>query len=295
MKKTTTVVLHMLVSLTFFVSSCVSGSTPTTTPIPPTFTPPPLTATATPTATAAPSPTPTLPDTIEYKFDKSISEEAQTLVLETVNQAYWYYVSIGCSPVPFKASFYNGEAGNSDYLNGEILVSAGVANIEMDPTKAVHAISHELAHVMCQHAFTQRQNLGSLDLRWLTEAVANYFSAMERITNVGSNFGARTIHEMETGGLPNHGNGQCTINPAMLEASNAHLVYPDDFNFVGEAATILLVKTTPDGIVAVTNYYKLLSKGNPFAAFEAAFGRSTKEFYQQYQDECSKGFPAISK
>jgi len=266
-------------------------STPTQTPSPiPTFTSEP-TSTPLPTVTSTPS----LPNTIEFKFDKSVPEDIQNEIKVMVNQAYWYYIGLGCSPLGFKISFYNGEGGYTDYINNEVRIKSGIASIKTDSTKTTDSISHEIVHAMCQIAFTQRGNMGSIDLRWLTEAVANNFYAKERITNTGSHFGVTTPDGWDHATAEGLRDNFCEVSPSILERSNADKLYPNDYSTVSEVATTLLVKTTPNGINAIFDYYKLLNKESAVKAFQEAFGRTKEDFYKQYQDECAKGFPSVTK
>jgi hypothetical protein len=213
-----------------------------------------------------------------------------------VNQAYWFYVSIGCSPNGFRARFYDGEGGYADTDTKGVWIEAGIASIGLDPEKITGGISHELAHAMCQIAFTKPKSgqFGALDMRWLTEALANYFSTWERITNTGSDFGYKTIAEWETSMAYNGSSKYCGFSIALLEASNADKKYKDQYFSAGHTATVLLAKTTPDGIAALLNYYKFLNKEFAAKAFQDAFGRTKEEFYKQYQTECEQGFPTLT-
>ena len=85
----------------------------------------------------------------------------------------------------------------------------------------------------------------------------------------------------------------CAIRLSDLEPANAHETYPEGYAAVSDVAARLLVKTTPDGIKAIINYYTLLSRIPKEQAFARAFGRNKEEFYKQYQDECDKRFPTV--
>jgi len=137
--------------------------------------------------------------------------------------------------------------------------------------------------------------MGAIDLRWLTEGVANYFSTMEQIENTGMNSGVKfnAVSEQSRGMAEWVSENFCQIQISKLEPANAHEIYPDGFGAIADVATRLLVKTTPDGINAVTNYYTLLSTTPKSDAFYQAFGKTKEEFYQQYQDECDQGFPTL--
>jgi hypothetical protein len=172
------------ISTTTSIATSTTTSTETST-LTPTHTPNP-TLTLQPTVTE----TPTLPDTIKLTFDKSISQEIQKKIRSHVNEAYWYFISLGCSPEGFKAKFYIGKGGYSDFVNGGVYMEDGVSGKGTDlSTTEYGSMSHEIAHVMCQTAFTRRANMGNFDLRWLTEAVAINLSTMERIQNTGSDWG----------------------------------------------------------------------------------------------------------
>jgi hypothetical protein len=150
---------------------------------------------------------------------------------------------------------------------------------------------------MCQIAFTKKANMGAIDLRWLTEGVANYFSAMEQIKNTGMNSGVRfsNITQHDRGMAQFVSNNFCAIPLDKLEPANAHEIYSDSFSAVGDVATRLLVKTTPVGIQAIIKYYTLLATVRKDEAFEQAFGRPKEMFYEQYKDECIKNFPTLTK
>jgi len=254
------------------------------------------TLTQTPTATSMPS----LPETIEFSFENTISEETQNKIKAVVNHAYWFYVGIGCSPDGFRASFYvskeEGEGGYTDTDSKGVWIEAGVASIESNPSKTTGAISHEIAHAMCQIAFTKPKpgQLGGIDMRWLTEGLANYFSGIERIADGDIVFNYSNISEFEKSRFYIK-KELCGTSLLSLEAKDADKVYGDAYFTVGITATILLTKTTPDNYKALMNYYKFLNAAPASQAFEEAFGRTKEEFYQQYQDECEKGFPTILK
>jgi hypothetical protein len=174
-------------------------------------------------------------------------------------------------------------------------MEAGITSIESNPHKTTGSISHEIAHTMCQMAFTKSKpgQFGSIDLRWLTEALANYFSTWERITNTGSDFGYETIAEWETSLAYNGSSKYCGFSLALLERSDSDKIYQDQYYSAGHTATVFLTKTTPGGITALLNYYKFLNKDSASKAFQEAFGRTKEEFYKQYRDECINGFPTI--
>lgn len=298
-------ILSFIFLIILLLSSCIPATPlPTSTATPteaPTITP---TITFTPTPTSTPIPTvtstPSLPNTIEFSFEKPISEKTQNEIKAIVNQAYWFYVGVGCSPDGFRANFYvgkeGGEGGYADTDNKGVWMETGVASIDTDPNKVTNGISHELAHVMCQLAFTKPKTgqFGAMDMRWLTEALANYFSAWERITNTGSDFGAKTISEWEIGGAQGVTRKYCGFSLALLEASNADQIYRDEYYTAGHTAIVLLGKIAPDGITALLNYYKLLNKNSASKSFQEAFGKTKEEFYKQFQEECNNGFPAIT-
>ncbi|MCE9647341.1 MAG: hypothetical protein K8S20_15195 [Chloroflexi bacterium] len=254
------------------------------------------TATFRPTSTPLPSPTstPSLPITIELTFDTSIPEGARNQTAVTIDRAYWFYTALGCSPDGFKVN------GRDNDIGGEASVGfawIGIRNMESEPSVVETGISHEVAHVMCQLAFTGKNNMGAIDLRWLTEGVPNYFSAMEQITNTGMNSGVKlsSIGEHDRGMARWVSQNFCQIPLAKLEPANAHIVYSQGFGAIADVATRLLVKSNPDGVAAIIHYYTLLATTRKEDAFQQAFGISTVDFYQKYQTECINGFPTVTR
>lgn len=271
-----------LILASALLSACSSSA------VQPTLSPTPrATATAVPTRTSTPriTPTPALPPTISFDYEPAIADEIVDLVKTTVNQAYWFYVGLGCSSDGFNVTitgFESGEASGS----GDFVV--GWRNSSTDPSVMETRVSHETAHVMCQYAFTSRPSL-----RWLVEGVANYFAALERITNSGMLSGWRgTIGDHDLGMAEWIGQDFCGVSLRALEGARADRVLPE-FGGVGEVAARLLAKTSPGGIQALIDYF-VLSASMPYeAAFQQAFGRSQDEFYEQYRIECEDGFPSL--
>ncbi len=277
--------------LPLFLTSCTPAvQEPTVTSIPTltaTITPIP-TSTSKPTATAIPA----LPTSIEFVYDEAISDNIVTLVKTTVHEAYWYYINLGCSPNGFQVKITTGESGEVIAIDA---FKVGWQDLKTNPSVMAARVSHETAHVMCQFAFTKHLNMGLIDLRWLTEGVANYFSTLEQFTNTGMNSGWRgSIFDQEIG-MAEQVNPYCSYNEiplSILEGSNADQRYPEMYA-IGDVATRLLVKVNPDGFKVIINYYTYLANMPNKVAFEQAFGMTKEVFYQLYRDECRKGFPTI--
>src|SRR5574341_221650 len=251
-------------------------STETLTRVPPTRTPKP-TLTPNPTVTFTPS----LPNTIEFIFPVNLSEQQQNKIKVRVDQAYWFFASLGCSPEGFEAKFYNGEGGYANYYADGLKLEVGLADLADDFIGFGGEVSHEIAHTMCQIAYVKAKSdhLGSIDLRWLTEGVANYFSAMEQIHTNGGYGGIKATSLQDDHGLLKLVSEQlCDISLKSLEPGNAQDLYPEAFWAVGDVATRLLVRITPDGVKAVLDYYNLLPTTKRETAFEQAFGKTKEDF-----------------
>jgi hypothetical protein len=258
---------------------------------PPTMTPEP-TSTSQPTATAIPD----LPDTIDITFDTAISPILQEKIKSQINEAYWFYVGMGCSPDGFHAHFSKGTSGYVDYIDSSASIEIGVSGVGTDLTMSEYgAISNELVNAMCELAFAKPQpgQFGSMDLNWLGEPVAINLSAMERIADNGIDWGFRNYSDREISDLKEVAEKYCGISPAMLEAHDAFQTHADVYFPVSQAAVHFLVETSPGGYEAIWNYYKNLHQESSAKAFLDAFGRTKEDFYQQYQEECGKGFPTI--
>jgi hypothetical protein len=258
-----------------------STATPTRTPKP--------TSTPLPTSTA----TPALPSSIQFVFPNNITDKEKNELQVVVNQAYWFNVNMGCSLDGFTADFHKLNVGDASV--GYFMLD--VSDWNTNKSKDEAAISHEIVHVMCQVAFTKYSAMGAIDLRWLTEGEPNYFSTIERIQNTGMNSGVHFSNvQQQTNGMVENVRGYCDIPLSRLEPANAQELYPSYKGYaIADVATRLLIKTTPDGFSAIIKYYKLLRDNGKYKAFEDAFGRKTTSFYEQYQDECSKGFPTLLK
>jgi hypothetical protein len=50
-----------------------------------------------------------LPETIEFTFDDSIPKVIKDNIKVVVDEAYWFYVGLGCPPDGFKTRFYVGD------------------------------------------------------------------------------------------------------------------------------------------------------------------------------------------
>lgn len=211
-----------------------------------------------------------------------------------MDQAYWFYTGLGCSPEGFRVEGRDNDTGGEAFVG---YAWFGIRNIETETSVVNTGISHELAHVMCQLAFTRKNKMGAIDFRWLTEGVPNYFSAMEQITNTGMNSGVKlsSIGDHDRGMADWVAQNFCQIALEKLEPANAHIVYPEGFGAIADVATRLLVKSTPDGIAAIFHYYTLLATTGKEDAFQQAFGLSTVDFYQKYQTECVDGFPTVTR
>lgn len=291
----------LLVIAAFLLISCASAPIPptaTSSPLPPTGTST-LTPTSTPKPTSTPRPTvtvtPSLPETIELTFDPFITEETQRKIRIAVDEAYWYYVKLGCSPDGLRAKFYIGDSGGAAGYKRGVFFEAGLSKPDKLSSQETSAISHEMVHAMCQLQFTKIDAMGAVDLRWLTEGVANYFSTMEQIQNTGMNSGSPFSNiKLQDRVMAENVHAYCDVPISKLEPANAQDLYPPSKVYaIADVATRLLVKTTPDGISAVIKYYTLLPTDRKYKAFEDAFGRTTDEFYQEYQEECLKGFPSV--
>lgn len=258
---------------------------------------PTVTATFTPRPTSTPLPTltatPALPSSIQFIFPDNITDEDKNELQVVVNQAYWFYVNLGCSSDGFTADFHKLNVGDASV--GYFMLDISDWNTNQSQVEA--AISHEIVHVVCQVAFTKYSAMGAIDLRWLTEGMPNYFSTIERIQNTGMNSGVRFSNvQQQTNGMVGNVSSYCDVPLSRLEPANAQDLYPSYKVYaIADIATRLLIKTTPDGFGASIKYYKLLRTDGKYKAFEEAFGRKTTDFYEQYQDECIKGFPTLLK
>jgi hypothetical protein len=278
-------------------STPIAPTTQSTTIIPtstlePTSTPSP-TLTLTPTITS----TPLLPGTIEFLIDKAIPEKFIDVVKTTVNQAYWYYVGLGCSPEFHKVVVKSKELAGNFGLDG---INVGWDDLKNISTNMDVRISHEMAHVMCEIQFTKDVNTGE-ELLWLFEGTANYFSDTERLTNTGLLSGQKgdpVGHASDMGQWVIQ-NNFCNYPFSSVEkdieplGTGALGVKFPDYPGVGGVAAALLAKTSPDGILALINYYKYLLDDSSDIAFQKAFSKTKSEFYHQFQEECSRGFPSL--
>jgi len=280
--------------MALLLSSCAPATiVPTTTATITATSSPTITPTFTPTSTSTPRPiptvTPTLPETIQLLYPQNISESSQDKLQIIVNEAYWFYANLGCSPNGFKVQFTNGISG---YVKAGV-PTFGLSNFESEPSVVSTGISHELVHQMCQNAFSDVTD----DMSWTAEGMANYFSAMEQIRNTGMNSGVRisSIKEHDRGMARYVSNNFCQYSLELFEADNAYEVYGDAMAASSDVAMRLLVISTPDGINRAIHYYKLLATLPSQDAFKEAFGRPKEEFYKQYKDECIRNFPTLMK
>jgi len=209
-----------------------------------------------------------------------------------VQQAYWFYLDLGCSPSSFKAKITKEE-------NGEVIAVdefvVGWEDLEIDPSIMKQRVAHETAHIMCQLVFTRHYNMGAIDLRWLTEGVPNYYAAMEQVTHTGLNSGVpiNNIDEQTQGMAEWISSNFCEVPLKTLEPGNADEILRE-FSGVGDVATRLLIKINPNDFQGVVKYYTLLSSKPNNVAFQEAFGMSKAEFYEIFKDECDKGFPTLT-
>jgi hypothetical protein len=270
------------------------------TPIPSTKTATPIqTSILTPTLTSLPTVTftPSLPEAIEFEFDEAIPENFVAVVKTTVNQAYWYYVNLGCSPEFHKVVVESRETAGNFGLDG--------INIGWDDLKTISLnmdvrISHEMAHVMCEIQFTKDVDTGG-ELEWLFEGTANYFADEERLVNTGKLAGVPgTIIDHQVGmsewlissNFCNYPFKSVEKDIPPLGTGALSIKFPD-FAGVGEVAAMLLAKTNPNGRDALLDYYKNFANDSSDTAFQKAFGLTKDDFYQQFQNECEHGFPTF--
>lgn len=289
----------ILIAVCLLVGCSSSPIQPSATPTS-TFTATPTTIptrTLTPTLTPIPSatPIPELPQTVQIEFDKVIPENIVDLVKNTVDQAYWYYVNMGCSPDFHRVQIVGHESALTIGTDAVLIGWDDLTTIS--PNMDVR-ISHEMAHIMCQIAIKKDPDGTGLELMWLLEGTANYFADEERLISTGKLSGIEgTVinHEIGMGEWVTSSN-LCGFSFHSVEKDTGTLGkdFPD-YPGVGEVAAILLATTSPDGKQALINYYKFLVDNPGDVAFQKAFGRTKDNFYQQFKDECNQGFPTIAK
>ncbi len=213
------------------------------------------------------------------------------MVRTTVNQAYWYYIALDCSPKFYSVIVTRSE--NALTLNTDG-IKVGWDDLDSDISTMSTKVSHEMFHVMCQLAIQEDPETGE-DMLWLREGNANYVVGMERIEHSGMLSGVKQT-------FPDHNMGMaewvsesfCEISPKRLEQGDERKVSPY-FGAIDEVAASLLVQISPNGINSFLHYYELRQKVSNEEAFEIAFGITKDSFYQQYQQECANGFPSIAK
>lgn len=285
-----TIIAIML--LTSLLSSCAPATVEpamTSTPLP-TYTLTP-TITLTPTLTLAPiiTLTPGLPDKIKFEIDDRVPEIIVETVRTTVNQAYWYYVDLGCSPDFRRVIVTREENAFTLDIDG---IKVGWDNLDEDLSKISTRVSHEMFHVMCQLAIQGDDETG-MDMLWLLEGNANYVVAMERITHTGMLTGVnQTVTGHHVGMAEWISNELCQVSLKDLEQGDERKV-SQHFGAVDEVAASLLTSISPDGISSFLHYYEFRPELSNEEAFEKAFGITIEDFYILYDDECRSGFPTI--
>ena len=285
-----TIIAIML--LTSLLSSCAPATvepTATSTPLPAfTLT---STITLTPTLTLTPTitPTPGLPNTVNITIDEKIPENIASLAKTTVNQAYWFYKNMGCSPDFRHATFVSYESALTVGYEGILVGWDDLSSISSNMNVR---ISHEMFHVMCQLAVQEDAETGR-DMLWLLEGNANYVVAMERLEHTGALSGVtQTIPGHRIGMAQWVSQEYCAISLKTLEQGDERKVSPD-FGAIDEVAASLLAAISPDGISSFLHYYELRPELSREDAFEQAFGITIEDFYILYDEECSIGFPTI--
>jgi hypothetical protein len=290
----------MIASMVIFLAAC-NSITPS--PIPassPAAIPTKIflpTETSTPTLPPTITATPGLPATVNIQIDEKIPANIADLAKNTVRQAYLVYIDLGCSPDFYHARFVGYESAGAD-VDGIVI---GWNDLTQITSNMDVRISHEMVHAMCQLAVTGDPNTGA-ELEWLLEGMANYFSDNERLIDVGGVSGV-------PGNLLDHQRGMaewvrnskyCTYPFKAIEKDIPPFgtgawarPYPDAGG-VGAVAAALLANTSPGGAMSLLNYYRHLKTEDIDTAFENAFGRTRDEFYQQFADECARGFPTLN-
>lgn len=291
-------IIGMILVLTSCVPATQEPAISTAVPSTQTLIPSPtFPASSTPTLTI--TPTPSLPETIDFEFDESIPENIVDLVKTTVNQAYWYYVDLGCSPEFHHVKVVASEKALTTGTDG---IQVGWDNLKYISPNMDVRISHEMSHVMCQLGIKKDPDAGH-EMMWLLEGMANYFTALERFENTGMLGGVEgnaAHYEIATAVWVNDSHFcsyrfrsvEKDIQPYDTGALSRR--YPD-YTRVGEAAAILLSKINSNGMAAFVSYYKYLVNDPSEIAFEKAFGLTKEGFYQQFQSECENGFPTFYK